>query len=83
MKIKKSYVIELPEWALPYLINGDDSGLSVVDKTIVESWIVREGLTNENYIISTDESEYYFSHLPAFGLPCMCSDARIVIFEKE
>jgi hypothetical protein len=35
-----------PDWATSYLINGDDSGISLVEKRMVDAWLKREGITS-------------------------------------
>lgn len=39
MKTIAEYEVEFPAWALSYVINGDDSGITAEDKTIVDAYM--------------------------------------------
>lgn len=76
----------MPSYALPLLINGDDSGLSTPDKNTIEQWhrdqqqrAAAEGMLSNFQTPATlnfgvKDMEEYFCKYPAFGLPCNCVD---------
>lgn len=68
MQIKEKHVERIPSWALCAIINDDRTGLEDEDIEILDKWL------NENrYDLvcpPNDEDEGYFTHYPAFGLPC-------------
>lgn len=83
MKILYEYNVRVPEYALPYLINGDNSNLTKDDIITINNWlkyyqdksIVLKGAVSINLV--NDNS--YFSKHPTFGLPCTCIDCVILI----
>jgi hypothetical protein len=84
MKILKKHNVKLPTYSLPYLINGDDSGLSSEDKTDIDVFMNKFYQdfkpVNCDAIIDYDsESESYFTWSPAFGLACDVFDCTILI----
>ena len=60
---------ECPTWALNYIINGDYTGLTFEEVSMVESFIRHM----DNFSIAEDSQEF-FSYTPAFGLPCTCQE---------
>lgn len=84
MKTLETYDnLQVPGYALPYLVNGDDSGLDPEDVKIIDKWY-REFTTTARLkrgqvIFSVDSDEGYFSNLPEFGLPCDVYDCTILI----
>ena len=90
MKTIAEYDVQLPEYSLTYLINDDSSGLTDIDKKVIDFYmenfyieanknhgdVIVDIMTDEN-----DNSEGYFTWNPAFGLPCTCYDAKIIILE--
>jgi len=65
-------LISLPVYAKNYLLNQDDSGLSHIDKLLIDFWV---SLVNP-VIISCDDIAY-FCYTPVFGLECDCVDCRV------
>ena len=61
----------IPEWAISYLMYGDESGLSEEDKKEVDDWMEKEEL---GMLVSVDSEEGYFMHRPQFGLGSTCYD---------
>lgn len=61
----------VPQWAVNYLVYGDDSGLAPDDIGMVDRWVEglrsREGL---ELLCLIDGSENEFSSSPAFGPAC-------------
>jgi len=75
--------VDLPVWSLPYLINGDASGLSDEDERTVAQW---ERTTLKAYahsataVISADaDAKPFFTQSPEFGPACDCITADIYI----
>lgn len=63
-------VRNVPQWAVCYLVNSDDSGLTPEDKSMVDRWVadlLAEGL---ELLCPIDGSENEFCSAPAFGLAC-------------
>lgn len=68
-------VERIPQWAVCYLENGDDSGLTPEDKKLVDDYVER--LLKKEYLRllgPLDGTENGFSSHPAFGLPCETVD---------
>lgn len=71
----------LPTWALCYLINADPSGLTDEEINEVDNWCKDNNVS----VVCTasdqeGESEPYFTHYPAFGLPCDVIDCNVIIY---
>jgi hypothetical protein len=80
MKTIKEYTIQLPEYSLCYLINGDSSGLSNIDIQAIDNWYAHiDNNTNHQIIINPIEDEGHFTWYPEFGLACNCVDCTILI----
>lgn len=84
LKIIESY--EVPTYALPALINGDYSGLNQEDSENIDNWVERirknhsiTGAIDFNLVDGTYEA--YFSHCPAFGLPCDVVKVNVLYWE--
>jgi hypothetical protein len=86
MKTIAEYTVKIPDYALPYLINGDKSGLAEQDIKSIDSYMDKEfyGVAREqnaSVIISPSEEESYFTWRPAFGLACNVVDCTILLVE--
>jgi len=85
MKTYKRYDVKIPEYALSYLINGDDSGLNTEDIQAIDSYMMTfenesESVNGSIVICSPEENqESYFIASPAFGLACTVQDIHILI----
>lgn len=84
MKTQAIYQVKLPEYSLPYLINGDGSGLNDFDKKTIDNYMAEFYQLAESYngdvVINVDtEESSYFTWKPAFGLACEVHDAEIAI----
>jgi hypothetical protein len=75
--------LPIPGYALPYLVNGDDSGIEPDDKQAIDNYMAQFYQTAQNcgggVVISVESNEGYFTHYPEFGLPCNCYDCTIAI----
>lgn len=67
---------DFPNWSLPYLINGDSSGLSEEDKKMCDEWYN----SNHPLYIETTDDEDAFNKYPLFGKPC---DTTACLFMTE
>ena len=68
-------VERIPQWAVCYLVNADDSALTPEDKKMVDDYVER--LLKEEHLRllgPIDGTENGFSSHPAFGLPCETVD---------
>lgn len=64
-------VEKIPVWAVTYLVNGDDSGLTPEDKKMVDDYVER--LLEKKHLRllgPIDGTESEFEPYPAFGLAC-------------
>lgn len=76
--LQKLGTYQIPDYALPYLINGDSSALSEEDEKTINDWIAKEFPDHENltYEYDTEEGEF-FTWYPAFGLASTAMDVTI------
>lgn len=73
-------VERIPQWAVCYLVNSDDSGLSSDDKKQVDEYVKR--LLKEEHlrlVCPIDGTENEFCTHPAFGLACGTVDFAAMI----
>lgn len=81
--------LPIPDYALPYLINGDASGLEEEDKRKADEYMQQYYDLAAKYggdvIFTTegDEPEAYFYHRPEFGLPCNVVDCVVLIVAAD
>ena len=74
----------IPSYALSYLINGDSSGLSYEDITIIDRWYKTwqevANRVNGSIVISTTDEREFFTARPEFGgLACDCVECDILV----
>jgi len=75
---------QVPAYALSYLINGDDSGISSEDQATIDKWYndyASRLLPGEQLVISPSEDGEHFTWNPAFGLACDVVDCEILILK--
>lgn len=70
---------KIPTWALCYLINDDNTGLTDEEINMVDKW------WSDNNVVTVSpasEDEYYpyFSAYPAFGLAAEVLDCTVMTF---
>jgi hypothetical protein len=86
MKTQAIYSVKLPDYSLPYLINGDSSGLEEEDKTAIDQYMNYYYDIAESYhgsvVINPLDMEAYFTWKPAFGLACNVVDTDIIILSN-
>ena len=89
MRTKVYNTVKVPLWAMSYIFNSDDSGLSESDKSMVEGWYKtlesRCGVGINKIIISLVDGsdDGYFSWTPEFGLGCTVFDCYIIVTEQD
>ena len=76
--------VDIPDYALSYLINGDASGLDEEDKRNADKFMkhyedIAEKYNSSVIIAPEDYNEGSFCSNPAFGLPCNTFECRIII----
>jgi hypothetical protein len=76
MEIKLT--VNMPEWALSYMINGDASGLVEGEREMIDGWYTAQRDESGHEIILNPDGEHYFSNHPAFGLPCVCVECDVI-----
>lgn len=78
-------VERIPTYALPYLVNGDATGLTTEDKRIIDEASCRHGI--EVVVPITDSVEGspqpYFSSSPMFGKPTEVEDCIVIMSQTE
>lgn len=67
------YTERIPAWAICYIVNGDPSGLTVEEISMVDKWVRKSSYE----VISPSGGQEYFCSCPAFGpaadvLDCDC-----------
>ena len=77
MKHKEVIKMEIPRWALCYLVNGDLTGLSDEEIKIVQDW----ERDNHVYDVESLEEEGSFSWRPEFGKACNVVECNVFIYE--
>lgn len=90
MKIVYEREAKIPDYALPYLINGDDSGISMEDKKIIDQWESTYLAIAEDWkgifevaLPSNENWESYFTGNPEFGLACNVVDCTLLVLVSE
>lgn len=86
MRTLHEYTVKVPDYALPFLINGDDSNLTEEDITTIDLWYAKLQKQADRYqcmiIISPDnECHPYFTATPAFGSPCDVIDCTVAFLQ--
>lgn len=73
---------KIPTWALCYLINSDPSGLTDKEIAMVDRWCENNRIS----VVCTasgqegEETEPYFTHYTAFGLPSDVMDCNVIVY---
>ena len=72
----------IPTWSLCYIINGDASGLTDEEISMVDEAIRKNNIEIVSPRYNEDMcTEPYFSHYPFFGLPTEVEDCDIIYHE--
>jgi hypothetical protein len=66
--------MNIPDYALPYLINNDDSGLEDGEKEELDEWY------RDMRVISIEPTNNHneFDNDPEFGLPCATTECKVI-----
>ncbi len=74
-------VERIPTYALPYLVNGDATGLTDEDIEIIDKAVSRNGIEIVVPIAEDVEADPqpYFSSSPMFGLPAEVEDCIVIM----
>ena len=74
----KTTTEKIPEYMLPFFVNGDFDGYSDSEIEAAQNW---QKVTAIKEVIPPTEEEYrpFFSQYPAFGLPCEVVECECVI----
>ncbi len=83
--------LRVPDYALSYLVNGDDSGITEEDKAAIDKWFAiftrRAAALGGNAVFSIASSEEgkdpYFTRNPVFGLACNVIDCEVAILVDD
>lgn len=69
---------KIPEYMMPYFINGDVEGYSEEEIMSANQWLEKSGIKE---VIPPLEEEYqpYFTSHPAFGLACEVVECKCVL----
>jgi len=69
---KQLTTVQLPEWSVCYLINGDSSYLEDDDATMIDEWLeeTMQGFEAESITFDIEEHDSGFDPFPEFGLAC-------------
>ena len=71
MKTPKFTTVEkIPQWAVCYLVNADDSALETWDRALVDSYVARLERKGLRLVCPVDGTESEFELHPAFGQAC-------------
>jgi len=67
-------VERIPQWAVCYIVDGNDSGLTPDDKELVDDYVDRLEREGLGLVCPMDGTENEFCAHPAFGLACETVD---------
>lgn len=74
----KTTIEKIPEYMMPYFINGDKSGIEDEDIQNAKDWMEASGV--QEVILPSDEDyQLYFTFYPAFGEGCDVVDCECVL----
>lgn len=68
---------KIPTYALCYFIYNDASGMDEQDIVNAENWLKESGI--KEVLTPDEENQPYFTHSPAFGLPCEVIECPCVL----
>lgn len=74
----KTTIEPIPEYMMPYFINGDKSNIKDEDIQNAKEWMEKSGV--QEVIMPSDEDyQPYFSYYPAFGKGTDVVDCKCVL----
>lgn len=74
----KTTTEQIPEYMMPYFINGDIEGYTDEEIETANGWMTCSGV-KEVILPSDEDYQPYFSSQPAFGEPCDVVDCECVL----
>ena len=66
---------KIPTWAIIYIEYGDKDTITDEEERQIKEWLDSFGFNP--YFGYEDLDNPYFTHYPAFGLPCSVVDAKV------
>ncbi len=63
-------IMDIPEWALNYIVNGDAEGLNDNDKDMVDAFLQDWDFIEQVKDEDGEDEEAEFNNEPQFGMPC-------------
>ena len=89
MKTVYKESVNIPDYAMCYLVNGDSSGLNDDDITLIDTWInvyyaKAEKLQGHlNIVQLNDNDSGSFDSFPPFGLACNTFECELIILSDN
>ena len=80
--LKTRKIEKVPQWAVCYLVNDDDSGLEPDDKKMVDDFVENLACQGLRLICPIEGTESGFEPYPAFGLACDTVDWTAEVLPK-
>lgn len=74
----KTIIEKIPEYMMPFFINGTLDGYEEEDIQDAKDWMDKSGV-KEVILPSDEDYQPYFSSNPAFGLACDVVDCECVL----
>ena len=74
----KTTIEQIPEYMMPFFINGDEEGYEEEDIQNAKEWMKESGI-QEVTLPSDEDYQPYFSSYPAFGEGCDVVDCVCVL----
>lgn len=74
----KTTIEKIPEYMLPFFVNGDFDGYSDSEIEAAINW-QKENEIKEVILPNDEDYRPFFSRYPAFGLPCEVVECECVI----
>ena len=78
--------LRIPSYALPYLVNGDASGLEDSDVKAIDRYMSQyyeEAKSVSGHVIfSAGDGDSFFTRHPEFGLACDCVECSVLIVKS-
>ena len=74
----KLTVEKIPEYMMPFFINGDTEGYTDKEINEAKEWLETSGV-KEVILPSDEDYQPYFTWYPAFGEPCDVVDCQCIL----
>ena len=89
MNIAYKESINIPDYAICYLVNGDSSGLNEEEIILIDTWInvyyakAEELYGHLNIVQLNDDDSGSFDSFPPFGLACNTFECELIILSDN